>query len=115
MVRILFTYILPLVLPTVMYLIWAAWVRKQVEANRATLSANADGEAGEITPEEVDPFVIRTPWFRLIAAGVGLVIVSLMLSVFFGPKNPPGSVYQPPRVEDGKVVPGQYVVPQQKP
>lgn len=115
MVRILLTYVLPLVLPTVMYLIWAAWVRKKVAANRAKLAENAGGEPDDITPEEAEAFVIRTPWFRLISAGVGLVVITLMLSVFFGPKNPPGSVYQPPRMEDGKVVPGQYVAPPQKP
>lgn len=109
MVRILISYVLPLALPTVMYFVWTAWVRKQIEANHAKLaSGSGDAEGNEITAEDVKAFEIRTPWFRLILAGAGLVMVSLILSVFLGPKNPPGSVYQPPHVVDGKIVPGQY-------
>lgn len=103
MVRILVTYIIPLVLPTVFYFLWATWVRKKIEANRAQAQTQ-DGEGAEA----VEAYEISTPWFRLILAGVGLVVIGLILGVFFGPKNPPGSVYQPPRLEDGKVVPGQY-------
>lgn len=116
MVRILITYVIPLFLPTVMYFIWAAWVRKQVEANRQKVAAAASegegeggGEGDSISAEDVAPYEIRTPWFRLILAGAGLVVVGLILSFFFGPKNPPESVYQPPRIENGQVVPGQYV------
>jgi len=111
MVRILISYVIPLLLPTVMYFIWTVWVRRQIAANRAQVTgATGDGdEGGEITADDVEAYEIRTPWFRLILAGAGLVLVGLMLSVFFGPKNPPGSVYQPPHTEDGKVVPGQYV------
>lgn len=112
MLRILISYVIPLLLPTVIYFAWTAWVRRQIEANRAKLAsaaAEAGGEDGDITAEEVAAYEIRTPWFRLILAGAGLVLLSLILSVFFGPKNPPDSVYQPPRIEDGRVVPGQYV------
>lgn len=113
MVRILITYVIPLLLPTVMYFIWTAWVRKQIEANRAQAAADPasadDAEGEDITAEDVAAYEIRTPWFRLILAGAGLVVLGLVLSVFFGPKNPPESVYQPPRIVDGQVVPGQYV------
>ena len=117
MVRILISYIIPLLLPTIIYFIWTAWVRRQVEANHAALKAAASaaasdgtGEAGDIiSDEELAAFDIPTPWFRLILAGAGLVVVSLILSFFLSPKNPPQSVYQPPRVENGQVVPGQYV------
>ncbi len=111
MARIIISYVLPLVLPTVMYFLWTAWVRKNIAANRAKMAASAaaNDDAGDISPDEIEAYEIRTPWFRLILAGAVLVFVSLVLSVFLTPKNPPESVYQPPRVEDGKVVPGQYV------
>ena len=124
MVRIIISYVIPLLLPTVIYFVWSAWVRKQITANRATTAAPTSEDApedapenapenavegGEFTAEEVAAYEIRTPWFRLILAGVGLVVLSLLLGVFFGPKNPPESVYQPPRIENGQVVPGQYV------
>lgn len=112
MVRILISYVIPLLLPTVMYFIWTAWVRKQIAANRAKV-ADGPSAGDEITAEDVEAYEIRTPWFRLILAGACLVLVGLMLSVYLGPRNPPKSVYQPPRIEDGKVVPGQYV-PQPK-
>lgn len=118
MVRILITYVIPLFLPTVMYFIWTAWVRKQVEANRQKVAAAAntggggsesEGEGDAISADDIAAYEIRTPWFRLILAGAGLVVVGLILSFFFSPKNPPESVYQPPRIENGQVVPGQYV------
>lgn len=108
MVRIFISYILPLFLPTVIYFIWTAWVRKQIAAKHAKRVEDA-ALADEVTPEEVAAYDVPTPWFRLILAGVGLVLVGLVLSVFLGPKNPPGSVYQAPYVEDGKIVPGQFV------
>jgi len=105
MVRILVSYVLPLLLPTAMYFLWAAWVRRRIEAEHAQNAA----AGAEITAEEVERYEIRTPWFRLILAGVGLMTVGLMIGVLFSPKNPPDSVYQPPREVDGQIVPGQYV------
>ncbi|MEG3619422.1 hypothetical protein V5T82_13220 [Magnetovibrio sp. PR-2] len=105
MLRIVLTYVLPLALPTIMYLIWTAWVTKKVRDNRA--KAKAEGTEGDHTePEDYD---IKTPWFRLILAGVGLLVVSLLISVFFSPKNPEDSVYQPPHMEGDTIVPGQFV------
>ena len=107
MIRIFITYVLPLVLPTLLYFAWTAWVRKKVETNRTKAKAEGkDIEEGDHThPEDFD---IKTPWFRLILAGVGLMMVGLVLSVFFGSKNPPDSIYQPPRLEGNTVIPGQY-------
>jgi len=104
MLRIIVTYILPLALPTVLYFVWTAWVRKQVRTNRA--KARSEGTADHTEPEEFD---LKTPWFRLILAGVILMAVGLVLSVFLGPKNAPDSVYQPPRMENNTIIPGQYV------
>ena len=105
MVRIIITYILPLVLPTVLYFAWTQWVRKQVQSHRA--QAAAEGVAGDHT--EPADYEIRAPWFRLILAGVILMMVGLVLSVFLSPKNPPDSTYQPPRLEGDTIVPGQFV------
>lgn len=108
MVRILISYIIPLLLPTVMYFIWTAWVRRQIAAQHTQEAVSADAGSDEITAEEVESFEIRTPWFRLILAGACLVLLGLILSIFFGPKNPPNSVYQAPHIVDGKIVPGEY-------
>jgi len=93
MIRIFFTYALPLILPTIMFFIWTAWARRRIDVNH---------ESAE------EAFRIKTPWFRLILAGVGLMVVGLLLSVLLSPKNPPQSTYQAPRIQNGKIVPGQY-------
>ncbi len=110
MTRIILSYFLPLILPSVLYFAWTIWVRKQVIANRAQATGNPNAPADHT---EVADFDITTPWFRLILAGVVLMAVSLMLSVFIGGKNPPGSVYQAPRMEGDKIIPGQFVAPPQ--
>lgn len=111
MARIIISYVIPLLLPTVMYLIWAAWVRTKIAANRQNAS-NDVTQIGSVTPSEVEPYEIRTPWFRLIFSGVILVLIMLLLGVFLSPKNPPESTYQVPRIVDGKIVPGEFVVPE---
>jgi len=112
MARIILSYFLPLALPTVFYFAWTMWVRKQVTANRARArAAGAQNEHGDHT--EVADFDIATPWFRLILAGVVLMMVSLVLSVFIGGKNPQGSVYQAPRMQGDTIIPGQFVAPSQ--
>lgn len=110
MTRILISYVIPLILPTVMYLIWAAWVRKKIAANRQDASSDIT-QIGAVTPNEVEPYEIRTPWFRLVLAGSVLVLIILVLGVFLSPKNPPDSTYQVPHIVDGKIVPGEFVSP----
>jgi len=93
MIRILITYIIPLVLPTVMFFLWSAWVSRKIDRTHADVT---------------ESFKIKTPWFRLILTGVSLMVIGLILSVLIGPKNPPDSVYRAPRIENGKVIPGNF-------
>jgi Family of unknown function (DUF6111) len=79
MLRILLQYLLPLVLPFLAWLIYARLTRKSG--------------------------VNDAPWLGLAAAGVGLLVVSLVSwSLLSG--SEPGETYVPARVEDGEVVPG---------
>ena len=79
MLRILLQYLLPLLLPFLAYLVYARLTR------RAGLN--------------------DAPWLGLVAAGVGLLVVSLVTwSIMNG--SEPGETYVPARVEDGEVVPG---------
>lgn len=52
----------------------------------------------------------RTPWFMLAAAGLVLACGSLVTLAFVG-GDPPGGSYQPPRIEDGRIVPGEVKPP----
>ena len=49
-----------------------------------------------------------TPWFVLILAGLLLVCLGFVGLVFFEPGEPPGATYVPPRLEDGRLVPGEF-------
>lgn len=91
MIRLLLTYVLPLVAPTLLYLAWN-WI--QVQRARG---------GKRPAPPPID----QTPWVVLAACGILLVAVVLLSFVLFGGGSAPGLDYQPPRVEDGQIVPGQ--------
>jgi hypothetical protein len=84
MLRILLQYLLPLLLPFLIYLAYVALTR---------------GRAG---------WLEDAPWLYLGAAGVALMAASL---VAWGLMSgaPTDRVYVPPRLEDGRVVPSTTV------
>jgi hypothetical protein len=87
MLRILLHYVLPFVLP---FLVYTAYV--------FLLRGRTPGWLGD------------TPWMALAIAGVVLSAVSLATwGLVTG--SPPGETYLPPRFEDGRVVPGRTVEP----
>lgn len=45
-------------------------------------------------------------WTRLILAGLGVVVVSLVVTGLATERHPDG--YVPPRIENGKLVPGHF-------
>ena len=84
MIRIILQIVIPLLLPTVAYILWARYARgRRAEDLR------------------------RGPWLWLIGAGVALVGASAALWVALE-DQPPGSEYVPPRFEDGKLIPGHF-------
>jgi hypothetical protein len=93
MLRVLLTIVLPLVLPTAIYL---AWVRTKHPA-----------EGGGSMRWQT------FPWLWLAGAGtVLLVLVLFVVNVHFGSQE--AGVYVPPRWEDGHITPG-HVEPGAKP
>ena len=86
MLRILLFYILPFLLPFIGFFTY----RYLVTDGRALLQ--------------------KTPWFVLTAAGLVLVIVSLFTLALVGGWDTEGE-YAPPRLEDGRIVPGEVRVP----
>ena len=90
MPRILVTIVLPLLLPSALYLLWMAVLRP----------SRSDG-ATRWT---------GLPWLWLAGAGVVLLaIVLFVVTVHFG--EPQEGIYVPPRWQDGQIIPG-HVVPQ---
>ncbi len=85
MLRILLEYLLPLLLPGLVYLGYVALAR-----------GTAPG------------WVKNAPWPHLAGAGILLAAISLIAwSVLSG--APPEQVYVPPRLEDGRIVPGTTI------
>ena len=89
MIRTFFTYVLPLLLPLTVYLVWA-WYR--------TVYTRKHG--GE------PPDIEKGPWPLLLLAGAVLSL-SLMAVTALTRGGDPNSIYIPPRYEDGRVIPGQ--------
>jgi hypothetical protein len=92
MFRLIFTYLLPLLLPVLGYLAW----------NWLQLRRTQAGEQAEPTPDPAD-----MPWIILAGAGVSLLMVTLLTLALLDDGGSPGQTYAPPRLEDGKVIPGR--------
>ena len=91
MTRIALTIVLPLLVPSVLYLLWAC------ATGRWAMGAG--------------PTAVPWPW--LLASGLILAALTLIaVSVHYG--NSPQGAYVPPRIEGDRVVPG-HVVPRAKP
>ncbi len=89
MIRVLITYVAPLIAPFVLYFFWV------ILANR----------------KKADKFRLKNgPWFRLAFAGLALTVATLMGIAYFG-GEPPGGQYQAPQLENGKIIPGHVERP----
>jgi cytochrome bd-type quinol oxidase subunit 2 len=87
MIRILLTIVLPLLLPTLLYVLWLTASR------RAALATPAPWR--------------DLPWVWLAAAGV---VLAALLLFFINIRVGSQGAYVPPKYIDGRVVPG-HVVP----
>jgi hypothetical protein len=85
MLRVFLTIVLPLLLPTALYLLWIG-----------VLGSSQNGAAVSWG---------TVPWIWLAGAGaVLLAIVLFLVTVQFG--SPQEGVYVPPRWQDNQIVPG---------
>lgn len=92
MTRQLLTIVLPFLVPFIAYgIYWWAAKRRQLAAAQGT------------PPSALESF----PWTWLIAAGAGLAVLTLSLTVILG-GNDPSEKYHSPRLEDGKIIPGRF-------
>ena len=85
MLRVVATIIVPLILPSVLYLAWMWLVGSSERGEPAAWGA--------------------LPWLWLAAIGVVLLAAVLfVVTVHFGTSTP--GVYVPPRLENGRIIPG---------
>lgn len=93
MLRMILTMVLPLLAPTIVFYIIlrlrAKW-RKE------------DEDATDV------PAYHTWPWIRLVAAGAVLLIVTFVFTGLPTGENYEGE-YVPPHMENGELVPGQFV------
>ena len=97
-----FTYVLPLLLPTALYVLWRMiWLRRPAE----DMSQPSDDSGGATVASSGDLWR-GAPWFWLALAGALLLAAVLLVGVFVH-GAPPRGQYVPPRLEDGHIVPGE--------
>jgi hypothetical protein len=90
MTRVVLSILLPLLLPTALFFLYAWYLERRARA------------AGT-EPREID-----VPWSWLAIAGCLLAVLSLLVNVFYSGTEK-GTRYEPPRLEDGKIVPGRVL------
>ncbi len=91
MLRLFAEYVLPLLLPTAIYLLWVAWRRR----------AAASGRPGPV------PEWTEGPWFWLILGGIALSLLAFVVTgLSWG--HAPGLVYHPAQVINGRILPGHF-------
>ncbi len=87
MIRAFLTIVLPLLLPTALYLLWAFAMRRAEAAGLVEILRGL-------------------PWLWLGAAGIALLAGVLMLVALGFGRSADTAHYVPPRTVDGKIVPG---------
>jgi hypothetical protein len=87
MIRILLEYMLPIILPTVLYIGWLVAEQKRTAAGAA--------------PREIKD----APWIWLLALGVFFAVLIALATALMGPSSIDG-IYVPPQLKDGVIVPG---------
>ena len=86
MIQIIFTYVLPLAMPTAIYLIWMWFLRHR--------SKSSGNEVPEIKSTSV---------FVSILLGVTLMFAGLIYVAATSGSPPGEGLYESPRLEDGKI------------
>lgn len=101
-----FAYVLPLLLPTAIYMLWRIWRERGTAARGAPAGADASIDANSATLPAHEIAWRDAPWLWLAAAGICLMAVVMLLGVF-SHDAAPSVRYVPPHIENGKVVPGE--------
>lgn len=91
MSRVFIQIILPLVAPLAVYFLWLWYARKRSE-----------------TSGDEPPAFTRGAMFWALLIGFALTVSSLAFLAATGGVSPDAGTYQPPRMEDGKVIGPSY-------
>lgn len=97
--RVFLTVVLPLLAPSLLYLAWLFLWRKPPTA--------PDDPAAADTGLKARLAGVDVPWVTLVLSGAVLAVAATMTMYLLQPVGQPGSTYVPPRLEDGRLVPGE--------
>ena len=92
MTRIFFTYILPLALPSLIYVLWIWNARRTHDPDS----------------EDDLPGLRRGPLFWSLVSGFLLMITGMITIALMSGDPPDSGTYQSPRLEEGKILPPSY-------
>jgi hypothetical protein len=92
MIRMFFTYMLPLALPTLIYVLWVWNARRKHDP---------DGE-------DTLPGLRRDPLSWCLASGIVMMIAGLVTLALMAGDPPDSGTYQSPRLEGDKILPPSY-------
>ncbi|MBC8339207.1 MAG: hypothetical protein ISR51_03085 [Rhodospirillales bacterium] len=93
MTRILLTYVLPLVLPTLIYVLWIWNARRTHEPEHE---------------DDLPPALRQGPLFWSLISGFLLMVAGLITIALMSGDPPDSGTYQSPRLEGGKILPPSY-------
>ena len=94
MIRIFLTYILPLALPTLLYVLWVWNLRRKHKYN--------SDNKNEL------PKLRRGHFFWCLASGILMKIIALITIALTAGDPPNSGNYQSPRLKDGKIIAPKY-------
>lgn len=105
---LLFTYLLPLLLPTMIYLLWRMTVSRHPSAvgGGGADTAAAESKGADRSSAARDDLWRDAPWLWLAIVGMALLVVVLLFGAFVH-GSPQRGQYMPPRMENGQIVPGE--------
>ncbi|MQX38342.1 hypothetical protein [Roseospira navarrensis] len=103
--RVFLTVILPLLAPSLLYLAWLL-MRPGPAPHTQGGAAPGDGQGGGRLARLMNEDV---PWLTLVATGAGLTFVAVTAMYVLQPTGRTDMEYVPPRYEDGKIIPGEFV------
>lgn len=89
--RLFLTYVLPLLGPFALYLLWNAYARAQ-----------AKKKGGEL------PSLQKGGIFWSLVAGFVLLVATFLTLAITGGSSPDSGEYIPPHIEDGKIIPPSF-------
>ncbi|MCR9256428.1 MAG: hypothetical protein NXI16_10070 [Alphaproteobacteria bacterium] len=95
MIRVFLLILLPVLVPTIVYLIWMFRQRQKAKT--------------EGLPLDQAPSLATAPWPVLIASSALLLAGGIVIFLFIDDRASPGRVYIPPMIENGEIVPGRHV------